>query len=100
MFIGILDAGAVLLLEFVFFRRKLRIAELPKPLDKSLAIGIRGKLLEFVPLLIRNDLDDLFVQPIVKSWRQFILSPEPWRDGDKSGNQCGLHTGHRNGEVS
>ena len=65
MLVGIGDAAVMLFLEIVL--RKVRIAAATEPelLDELLALFVGIELKEGISLAWRNDVDDIFVQPLL-----------------------------------
>src|SRR5579864_9021447 len=65
MLVGICDATVMLFFKSVLWRIGIRIAPLPERLDELLALFIRLQMNERVPLLRRNDVDNVLVQPLL-----------------------------------
>src|SRR5258706_579584 len=63
--VGVGDAAIVLFAELVLFRIRRRIAAQPELLDELLALFVGGQPAERFPLFVADDVDDLFVQPLL-----------------------------------
>ena len=65
MLVGVRDAPVVLFLELVFFGVGRGIAAQPELLDELLALFVGAQALERCPLLVGDDVGDVFVQPLL-----------------------------------
>ena len=75
MFVSVGDAAVVLFFEFVLFGVREWVAPQPELLDELFALFVGVQPLESLILLIRNDVDDVFVQPFLIRRLQFLLEP-------------------------
>src|SRR5581483_10947426 len=73
MLVGISDALVVFLFEFVLFGVRRGIAALPESLDEIVPLFVVGQLFEGGPLLIRDDVGHILVQPLLVWLAQFLL---------------------------
>ena len=65
MLVGVGDALIVLFFVFVLFGVGSRIAALPEGLDELVALFVVAELFESRSLLVGNDPDDVFIQPLL-----------------------------------
>ena len=73
MFVGVFYAAVVFFFEFVFFGVRGGIAALPEGFDELVTLFVVGKLLERLSLFVRNNIDDVFVQPLLVGLAEFLL---------------------------
>ena len=73
MLIGISNALVVLFFIFVFFGVRGRIAALPEGFDKVVALFIVRELPEGGALFVGDDVNDVFVEPLLVRLAQFLL---------------------------
>ena len=73
MLVGVGDAAVVLFLEFVFYGVGRGIAAQPELLDELLALFVGVQLLEGCALFVGDDVDDVFVQPLLVGRFQLFL---------------------------
>src|SRR5579863_3812445 len=73
MFVGVFDAAVMLFFKFVFFGIGRRVAALPKGLDELVALLIVGKLFESLAFFVGNNVDHVFVEPLLVSRSEFLL---------------------------
>ena len=73
MLVGVSDAAVVLLFEFIFLAAGIRIAPIPKILNKRLFLFVSRELLERIPLFFGDDVGDFLVNPLLKSGFIFLL---------------------------
>ena len=71
--VGVLDAPIVLFLELVLFGVRSGIAALPEGFDELVALFVVGELLERLALFVRDNVDDVFVEPFLVGLAQFLL---------------------------
>ena len=71
--VGVGNAAVVLFLKCVFGRIGIGIAPLPERLDKLLPFLVGGQMQEGVALFGRDDVDHVFVQPLLVWGFQLLL---------------------------
>ena len=72
MFVGVGDAAIVLFFKIVFRQIGIRAAAQPELLDELFALFVGGQLQEGLPLFGRNNVDDVFVQPLFIRTVEFL----------------------------
>src|SRR5215204_3606341 len=73
VFVSVGDALVILFLELVFVSIGIRITTAPKFLDEAFALVVRGQFLECLPLFVRDDVSNVFVEPVLVGLLQFGL---------------------------
>ena len=71
--VGVGDAPVVLFLELVLHRVRRRVAPQPELLDELLPFLVRAQVLEDLAFFVRDDVDDVFVQPLLVRRHQLLL---------------------------
>src|SRR5262245_10225057 len=64
VFIRVGDTLVVLLFVLVFIRIRIRIAPAPELLDKAFSFVVVGQLLKGFPLFVRDDVSNVFIEPV------------------------------------
>src|SRR2546430_8666732 len=72
MFVGVLDAPIVLILKFVVFAIRIRIAPLPKSLYELVALFVVRELHERFAFVVSDDPANVLVQPLLIRGPQFF----------------------------
>src|SRR5580658_7609135 len=73
MLVGVSDPAVMLFLEGVFRRVGVRIAALPKRLDELFPLLVGRQMQEGMPLLGRDDIDHILVQPLLIGGLELFL---------------------------
>ncbi len=73
MLVGVGDALVVLFLIFVLFGVRSGVAALPEGFDEVVALFVVRELLEGGALFVGDDVDDVFVQPLLVGLADFLL---------------------------
>jgi hypothetical protein len=73
VFVGIFDAAVMLFLEFVFFGIGSGIAALPEGFDELVTLLVVGELFERLPLFVRDDVNDVLVEPFLVGLAEFLI---------------------------
>ena len=73
MLVGIRNAPVMFFLGGIIGGIRIGIAPLPELLDKLFALFVGLQLYERAPLLIGNNVDDVFVQPFLVGARKLVV---------------------------